>query len=222
MNQKADQTGLALKLRDGIDRIGLVLRQDLWAASQAAGVNPVQAQVLALLASRRAVMRQKAIAAHLGVSAASIADTLAALERKGLVTRQADAGDARAVLVRATEAGLRLAEGLDQAASRVAGALAALPPVLQEQVLLAEIALIRHLQGAGAIPMQRMCPSCRYFRAASALSAAPVYHCEFVNAAIAVRDLRLDCGEHEAADPSVQAATWAEFEKGVPTLQAQP
>jgi hypothetical protein len=104
----------------------------------------------------------------------------------------------------------------------VAGALAALSPAAQEALLLTQIALIRQLQSAGAIPLQRMCVSCRHFRPQAHPRAAKPHHCTFIDAAIGSRDLRLDCGEHETADPAVQAATWTRFAKGSPTLQAQP
>lgn len=222
MDHASTSDPLITRLREGFDRIAFVLRADLWTAAGDAGLNPTQAQVLSLLAGRPAGLRPKEIAAHLAVSAASIADTLGALVRKGLVRRDADPGDARAAIVRATPDGLQIGAEIAQATSQVAGALAALPLAAQEELLLTQIALIRQLQIAGAIPLQRMCVSCRHFRPHAHPHAAKPHHCAFVDAAIGGRDLRLDCGEHEAADPIVQAATWATFAKGSPTLQAQP
>lgn len=209
-------------LRDGFERISLVLRTDLWSAAGGAGLNPAQAQVLRLLATRPAGLRPKDIAAHLGVSGPSTADTLSALIRKGMVSREADPVDGRSAQVRATTEGVRIGATILASESQVAAALETLSPAAREQLLLTQIALIRNLQHAGAIPLQRICPSCRYFRPDAHRSAAKPHHCAFVDAAIGNRDLRLDCGEHEAADPAVQAATWTAFTKGVPTLQAQP
>lgn len=222
MDHASASDPLITRLREGFDRIAFVLRADLWAAAGDGGLNPAQAQVLGLLAGRPAGLRPKEIAAHLAVSAASTADTLGALVRKGLVRRDPDPGDARAAIMRATREGRRLGQRIVRSTSQVATALAALPPAAQEELLLTQIALIRQLQVAGAIPLQRMCPSCRHFRPNAHPRAARPHHCAFVNAAIGSRDLRLDCGEHEAADPVVQAATWTTFAKGSPTLQAQP
>ncbi len=213
---------LVSRLRNGLDRIALVLRADLWAAAGAFGLNPVQAQVLGLLAGRPSGLRAKDIAAGLAVSAPSIADTLAALDRKGLIRRQADPGDARVVIVRASAEGLRLGAGIAAAASEVGTALAGLPVAAQEQLLLTQISLIHQLQAAGAIPMQRMCVSCCHLSANAYPGTVQPHHCAFIGAAIGTPDLRLDCGEHEAADPAIQAATWMDFAKGTPTLQAQP
>ena len=93
MDHASASEPLIVRLREGFDRIAFVLRADLWAAAGDAGLNPAQAQVLALLAGRPAGLRPKEIAAHIGVSAASIADTLGALVRKGFASRDADPAD---------------------------------------------------------------------------------------------------------------------------------
>jgi DNA-binding MarR family transcriptional regulator len=222
MDHASASDTLIVRLREGLDRIAFVLRADLWTAAGDVGLNPAQAQVVGLLADRPAGLRPKEIAAHLAVSAASIADTLSALIRKGLVRRDPDPSDARAAIVRATPDGLRLGAEIAQATSRVADALAALPLAAQEELLRTQIALIRQLQIAGAIPVQRMCVSCRYFQPHAHPHAAKPHHCAFVDAAIGSRDLRIDCGEHEVADPVVQAATWKTLTKGSPPLRARP
>lgn len=222
MDHASDSDPLVVRLREGFERLALVVRAETWAAAGEAGLNPSQAQVLGLLAARPAGLRPKAIAAHLGVSAASTADTLSALARKGLLVREPDPGDARAVIVRVTPTGRRLGLAISQASPHMAPALTQLGPEAQEQLLLAQIALIRLLQLAGAVPVQRMCVSCRHFRPHAHPGEAAPHHCAFVDAAIGGRDLRLDCGEHEEDDPAAQAATWTAFAKGSPLLQADP
>jgi DNA-binding MarR family transcriptional regulator len=222
MDHASKSESLLVRLRDGFDRIALVLRADLWSAAGEAGLNPTQAQVLRLLAGRSEGLRPKAIAAHCAVSAASIAETLNALARKGLVRREPDPDDARSVTVRPTAKGVRLSAQIEQSASQVSDALEKLPQAAQEELLLTQIALIRQLQHAGAIPLQRMCLTCRHFRPQARPRAEKPHHCAFVNAAIGSRDLRLDCGEHEAADPALQAATWTAFATGTSALQAEP
>ncbi|MCA4918401.1 MAG: MarR family transcriptional regulator [Roseomonas sp.] len=209
-------------MREGFERIALVLRSDLWMASGKAGLNPTQAQALALLAERAGGLRAKEIAAHLAVSPPTIADTLAALERKGLVARAPDPADARAMRVMLTDEGQKVGRALAQSKSQVTTALAMLSPDQQADLLLSQIRIIRSLQLAGAIPEQRICVSCRHFRPNAYPGAAQPHHCAFVNAAIGDRDLRLDCGEHEAADPSLQSANWVAFDTGRPPFRATP
>lgn len=222
MDHAAAPDSIVTRLREGLERIAFVLRADLWAAAGEAGLNPTQAQVLGLLASRPEGLRAKAIAAHLAVSGPSIADTLAALERKGLIARTPDPDDARATVVRTTENGRSAGRAIAAAASQVGAALVGLDPTQKTALLLAQIKIIRSLQQAGAIPVQRMCISCRHFRPNAHQGAGQPHHCAFVNAPIGDRDLRLDCGEHEAADPAVQSANWSAFEAGRSPLQAPP
>ena len=201
------------RLREGLERIALVLRADLWVAAGTSGLNPTQAQVLALLAGRPAGLRPTEIAVHLAVSPPSVADTLSALERKGLVRPTPDPADARAVIARLTEEGRDVGGTIAGAASHVTSALAQLPPADQATLLMTQIRLIRALQLAGAVPVQRMCVSCRHFRPYAHSDAARPHHCTFVDAAFGQQDLRIDCRDHETADPSARAATWMEFEK---------
>lgn len=222
MDHAADPDPLILRLRDGFELIALVLRADMWTSAGAAGLNPAQMQALGCLHGRPEGLRGKDLAAHLSVSAPSIADTVSALERKGLVARRPDPADARASRVVLTEEGRRVAEAGARAASQVAQALAGLSPAAQAELLSTQISLIRQLQLAGAIPLQRMCVSCRHFRPQAHPGQAQPHHCAFVNAPIGGRDLRLDCGEHEAADPAVQSANWTAFDTGRLPLQAQP
>lgn len=224
MDETASHPDLTTRrLREGLDRLAAVARADLWTATAAGGINPTQAQALALLAGRGpAGLRVKAIAAHLGVSQPTVTDTIAALERKGLVARETDPADARATMVRLTEEGVAAVKGIEAAPSALDAALATLSPGEQADLLLLTIKLIRTLQLAGAIPVQRMCVSCRHFRPNIHPDAANPHHCAFVNAAFGNRQLRLDCGDHEPADPALQSANWTAFDKGSATLRATP
>ncbi len=220
MDRATSPDSLTIRLREGFERIALVLRADQWAASGATGLNPTQAQVPSLLAGRPAGLRAKDVAAHLAVSAPTIADTITALERKRLVSRSSDPTDARAMLVYVTEDGRRIGHAVAKGTSQVSAALARLTPTEQDDLLRAQVKIIRSLQQAGAIPEQRMCVSCRHFQPNAYPGSAQPHHCAFVNAAIGDRDLRLDCGEHEAADPVVQSANWTVFDTRQPPLQA--
>jgi len=52
MSKAETPDSITARLREGFERIALVLRSDLWMASGKAGLNPTQAQALALLAER--------------------------------------------------------------------------------------------------------------------------------------------------------------------------
>lgn len=203
---------LPRRLRDGLERLATVLKADQWSAASAAGLNPTQSLVLSYLAGRGAEgMRVKDVAAHLGVTQPTATDSVNALERKGLVRKGADAEDARAIAVRVTAAGRAAVKAIGLTAMATDRALATLTPSEQADMLLLVTKLIRALQIAGALPDQRICATCKYFQPHAHARADKPHHCTFVNAAFGTRHLRLDCAEHEPAEPSVQAEAWRKF-----------
>lgn len=202
------------RIREALSRLATALRADDWLRAKAAGINPTQYAILDCLQGRADGLGVKDIAFQLGVSQPTATDSIAALERKALVVKQASPTDRRAVHVALTKDGraaLRAGQAMDGVA---ATATAALPATDKETLLVLLITLIRQLQEAGAIPIQRMCVSCRHFRPYAHSDAARPHHCNLVDAAFGQRDLRIDCRDHEPADPSSRAATWDAFQKG--------
>lgn len=200
------------RVREGLSRVATALRVDDWSRAKAGGVNPTQYAILDHLDGRPAGLGVKDIAFQLGVSQPTATDSIAALERRGLVAKQIDPNDRRAVNVRLTAGGgaaLRAGNALSGVAEMAVSALSA---DRQQDLLVTLVTLIRQLQEAGAIPIQRMCVSCRYFRPNAHADAARPHHCAFVDAAFGAPDLRIDCREHETADPAFRAAAWNVFQ----------
>ncbi len=208
-------------LRFGLDRIAAALRADDWATASVIGLNPTQTHILTFLAGRAPRgARVQAIADYLGVSQPTATDSVNALLRKGFVSKNADTSDARSNSVQVTQSGSAIVRGLGQIGSATTKSLAALDDSEQASLLHVLIKLIRSLQIAKAIPVQRMCVTCKHFRPYLYPDADQPHHCAFVNAAFGDRHLRLDCGDHEPADPAAQAATWTAFDTGSATLRA--
>lgn len=208
----AASTPLPRRLRDGLDRLSMALKADQWSSANAVGLNPTQAHVLSFLAGRgNGGMRVTAIANHLGVTQPTATDSIAALERKGLVAKSADESDARAIAVAVTEAGRDAVKAIGQSTMATDGALGSLTPGEQEDLLILITKLIRSLQVAGAISEQRMCATCEYFRPYAFAGSDLPHHCAFVNAPFGNRHLRLDCGDHQPAEPSLQSSNWKAF-----------
>jgi DNA-binding MarR family transcriptional regulator len=209
---------LARRLRDGIDRIAAVQRARAWSETDETGLTPTQVRILSLLASH-GPSRVTAIAESLGVSQPSATGSIKALEGKGFVERRGDAHDGRAANLQLTRTGRAAHQAANAGESPTDAALAGLTVPEQEALLVLLTKVIRGLQTQGAITPQRTCVSCRYFRAHAHANAETPHHCDFVNAAIGSGDLRLDCGEHETAEPALQAATWKAF-NGAANLRA--
>ena len=211
METPGNPTLISHRLREAFARVATVMRIDDWERAKRAGINPTQLAILELLEGRDGGLGVKEIAAHLGVSQPTATDSINALARKGAVEKRAVAGDGRAVAIVLTNEGKALLATdatLDGAAGQAVDALGAEE---QERLLLS---LIREFQEAGAIPIQRMCTSCRYFAPFAHPGAARPHHCRFVDAAFGQRELRIDCRDHQTADPASRAATWEAFQAG--------
>lgn len=206
---------LSKRIGDGLARVAAAMRADEWSAAESVDLTPTQLAILSYLAGRETLGgRVKEIAAHLGVSQPTATDSINALERKAYVVKQASLTDKRSVSVLISATGK---QALDQAApsgTATQQALALLPAADKEDLLMSLVKVIRNLQDAGAIPIQRMCATCRYFAPHVHDDGANPHHCHFVNAAFGRKEFRIDCGEHEAADPATRAATWAVLQQG--------
>jgi DNA-binding MarR family transcriptional regulator len=193
---EAARAGSALT---GIAKVGLVLRHHAWQRSLRDGVTPTQAETLVLLAAR-GPQRVGTLARSLGITQPTASDAVAALLRKGLVTRERDPQDGRAARIVLTAEGSELAARGTEWPDVLLGAVDALPAEDRAALLRGLSAVIRELQERGEIPVQRMCVSCRYFRPHAHPDAERPHHCAFVDAAFGDRALRLDCRDHEAKE----------------------
>lgn len=193
-----------------LERIGLVLRSFAWNQAEESDHTPTQAQILARLASR-GPLRVGVLAEELGVKQPTVSDSVAALLRKGQVTREPDPQDGRVGLLRLTEQGKRLAELVRVPPPALTSALDALAPQDRSAMQRGLVALIRGLQEARAIPVQRMCVTCAHFRPHAHEDAQAPHHCAFVDAAFGNSALRIDCGDHEKAPEEDLAQLWARF-----------
>ncbi|WP_245515493.1 MarR family winged helix-turn-helix transcriptional regulator [Rhizobium deserti] len=190
------------------------MRADDWNRAKTSGLNPAQLAILELLEGRKDGLAVKEVATNLGVSQPTATDSIAALERKGLVAKRSAGTDKRGVNVGITSEGLSMLEAGRSSQSLAERTVDALAEHEQEDLLITLVKMIRHLQETDAIPIQRMCASCRYFAPFAHSDAAQPHHCNFVDAAFGQRDIRIDCREHETADPASRAATWDVFQQG--------
>ncbi|MDT8340944.1 MAG: MarR family winged helix-turn-helix transcriptional regulator [Longimicrobiales bacterium] len=195
-----------------LSKIGLALREQAWRDSAPRGLNPTQAQVLIVLARPGAApLRLSAIARQLGVNAPTASDSVSALEAKGLVVKGADPKDGRALAVRPTPEGRVLARELSEWPDVLLEAVALLDGEESAVLMRTLLTVIRGLQERGRIAPARMCVTCRYFRPHAHTDPAAPHHCALVDAPFGDRSLRVDCVDHDPADPQAAARLWEAF-----------
>jgi len=184
------------RLADGLTRLAAVARQLDWQAAASAGLSPTQADILRFVANRPEGARLTAAAAHIGVRKATASDAVTTLETKSLLRKHADALDGRAIALKATAKGARIAREWPASFGPVVEGLSNNE---QEMLLALVIKMIRQLQLRELIAPQRTCVTCRHFRENVAPGTASPHFCAFVGAPMAERHLRVDCTEHESA-----------------------
>lgn len=184
------------RLADGLTRLAAVARQLDWQVAESAGLSPTQADILRFVANRPEGTRLTAAAAHAGIRKATASDAITTLESKSMLLKQADVNDGRAIALKATAKGERIAQ--DWPAS-FAPVVAGLSESEQELMFALVIKMVRHLQQRQLIAPQRTCVTCRHFCKNVAPATNTPHFCAFVGAPMAERHLRIDCPEHESA-----------------------
>lgn len=199
------------RLVTGLAKIGMVLKNQAWKQAGAQGLSPTQGQILALLARHPEGQRLSDLATALGITAATTSDAVRVLVEKGLVRRDRSPQDARALLLTLTAEGQREAERSAAWPDMLLEAAETLSPTEQAVFLRALVKMLRNLQERGLIPVQRMCVSCQFFRPNVHDDLERRHHCALLDVPFGDRALRLDCPEHDLAEPREADAAWERF-----------
>lgn len=118
------------------------------------GVTPVQFTILTVAAARPG-LEQIHLAQEIGVDRTTLANVLARLEGRGLVTRAVSSSDRRLKLVSLTPKGQTTLAAMQDAAERAhARTIEALPPAEREAFLAALAALVTAGNEYGRAPMR--------------------------------------------------------------------
>lgn len=197
----------AQRIATGLHKIGLAMKHQAWQQANEEGLSATQGQILAALVGSPETSSE--LARRLGVTLATVSDSVSALVDKGLVTRSAPT-QGRARLLVPTARGRAVGARAKAWPEFLADAVRALDPAEQEVFLTGIVKMIRSLQEQGLVPVSGMCVTCTHFRPHVRPGPAP-HHCAFVDAPLAAGDLRLDCGEHAPQPESDRARRWREF-----------
>ncbi|MFJ8472385.1 MarR family winged helix-turn-helix transcriptional regulator [Kitasatospora sp. NPDC094011] len=190
----------------GLTRLGQAVRLSAWHNAGPTKLTPLQADILLFLAGDDRLRRQGEIVTALASTPPTVSDAVRALTAKELVDRRRDPTDTRAMTLALTADGRAEAERLSVIPEPLHAALAALDEEDVAAMLRGTTAMIRVLQEHQAIPISRTCVTCRFYRPdAHPDDPARPHHCAFVDAPFGDGELRLDCPDHQAADPGTAA-----------------
>ena len=196
------------RIATGLHKLGLAIKHQTWKDAAEDGLSPTQGQILATLAHE--ALTGTEVSRRLGVTLATISDSVRVLVDKGLVYKQPDPRHPRASLLTLTTDGKRRATRASAWPEFMAAAISTLSDPERSAFLAGLLKMIRTLQDSGQIPTSRMCINCVHFRPNVRDGDKP-HHCAFVDAPMAGDHLRIDCTEHEEASSEAEARTWKRF-----------
>ena len=190
------------KLADAFERLGHVMRVRLRAVASHDGLSPMQADLLMQL-SHRGPAEVGQLAASLDVRKPTVSDSVAALERKGLLTRNAIQADRRRHMLDLTASGREVAARLAEWRQpfRVALAETDLRGDRTSKTAVYEwlVAVVSRLHQDGLVTQARTCGTCRFFRPDRHKESEYPHHCALLDLPLGGERIRLDCPEHEPA-----------------------
>ncbi len=190
--------GMGGKIVVALERIAEAFRVLLWNEGKAAGLSPLQVQLLIFLLHHPNEEKRKVgrLAAEFNMTKPTVSDAVKALLVKGLVEKIPDPADQRSFSLALTPQGDSLARRASHFSVEIQTPIEQLPEGEQANLLLYLLGIIRHLNRAGVITVQRMCFSCAHYRPGLD---GHGHFCQLMNTPLQVSELRVDCPEYEAA-----------------------
>lgn len=200
----------------GLEQLARLMQAQAWRGEAGRPMPPVQASVLKLLAGAGAGLRAARLAERLGVTAASLSDTLKTMEAHGWVQRRPDPEDGRALLLQLSRKGRAQAALKLQPDQGMAGLLQALDEADLAALLRSTQLLVAEAQRQGLATGLRTCIGCRFFQPFASSDAGRPHLCGFTGQPFGDLELRSDCAEHAPADDESFAANRERFRHRIP------
>ncbi len=181
------------KIIASLERISQAFRVLLWQESKEFSLSPIQVQVLIFLLHHSEEKRKVSyLADEFNMTKATISDTIKTLEQKNLITKEYEPQDTRSYIISLTRKGKETAEKTSVFTTQIRTPIDKLPQEDKEKLLRSLMDIIRHLNKAGVITIQRMCFTCSYYQ-----SSGQEHFCKLLNQRLHETELRIDCPEHE-------------------------
>lgn len=182
------------KIVASLERIAQAFRVLLWQESKEYALTPIQIQILIFLRFHsEEKCKVSYLAGEFNLSKPTISDTVKTLEQKQLITKEYAQHDSRTYTIQLTEKGREIADKTSLFTSEIHKPIDKLHPDDKENLLLSLLSIIRHLNQAGIITIQRMCLTCNYYTYSEKNQ---THFCSLLSQHLQDTDLRIDCPEH--------------------------
>lgn len=189
---------LDARLMSAIDRLARTRRATVQRLATANRLSPLQVELLTMVCGGPPPEPQAAkLARDLGVSAATVADALGALARKGLVTDCVDPTDRRRKTIAVTSTGRSLGAKLGRELQRLADPMARVDEANAGVALEVLLTIIAGHFESGVVSVDRSCLTCCHHRPGGV--GEPDF-CELLRTSLTPSSLQVNCAEHELVD----------------------
>lgn len=183
------------KIVASLERISQAFRVLLWQESKEHSLSPIQVQVLIFLLHHSGEKRKVSyLADEFNMTKATISDTIKTLEQKELISKEFEPQDTRSYIINLTEQGKNIASKTSLFTKEIRTPIDKMEAEDKENLLFHLMEIIRYLNKSGVITIQRMCMTCSFYRTSDN---GKTHFCTLLNQKLNVRDLRIDCPEHE-------------------------
>lgn len=177
-----------------LERVSQAFRVLLWNESKEFSLSPIQIQVLIFLRYHYEQKRKVSyLADEFNMTKATISETIKILEQKSLIIKEFEINDSRSYIIHLTPKGYDIAERTSLFTREIQQPIDKLKEVDKENLLLSLLDIIHHLNNVGVITIQRMCFTCRFYKANKHKQK---HYCELLNSKLADSELRIDCPDH--------------------------
>ena len=197
----------------GLSKISMALKSKSWRESFPLNLTPTQAQILSIICNSDTGTRLNEVAKHLGVTDPTACDAVNTLCRKGLVSKKRSEADQRAVVLKLTLLGKKLADRLNHWPDFLVKAIDSLTENEKEHFLRGVIKMIKYLQDTGDISPARMCINCKYFSPFVHNDQEKPHHCNLVDAEFGESQLRIACPDYCKGENETSMNVWLEHER---------
>ncbi|WP_411030254.1 MarR family winged helix-turn-helix transcriptional regulator [Spongiimicrobium sp. 3-5] len=182
------------KIVVALERISEAFRVLLWQEGKKNGLTPIQLQLLLFIRFHTPEKcKVNYLAKEFNLTKATISETIRLLTKKELIYKQTDAEDTRSFSVYLTNKGENIVSKTGSFSTGIEKPVHSLSEEQQQQLYQSLLNIIESLNKAGIITVQRMCFSCRYYRAGEDND-----YCNLLKKVLLKPDLRIDCPEHQA------------------------
>lgn len=181
------------KIVASLERISQAFRVLLWQESKEHTLSPIQIQVLIFLLHHDPGKRKVShLASEFNMTKATISDSVKVLEQKELIYKEFETHDSRSQIIHLTSKGKEIAEQTSVFAKEIRIPVEEMNRDDKENLMLSLFNIIRHLNRANVITVQRMCTTCAYYQSENG---SPF--CKLINQNLEILDLKIDCPEHQ-------------------------